>query len=87
MPQWVWQKGKKKKDCYHRKSIDVEVKKTWSSTSGFAHFGSEISINTMFSLCGKWVHCNQKGALSGKTTKAGSPEPSQLCAHFCLELC
>ena len=88
MPQRVWQKRKeKKKDCYHRKSMDVEVRKPWSSNSGSAHFDCEMSINTMFSLYGQWVHCNQKGALSGKTTKAGSPEPSQRWAHFCLELC
>ena len=72
MPQRVWQK-RKKKDCYHGKSMDVEVGKTWSSNSGCAHFGCEMSINTMLGLCGNGVHCDQQGAPSRKTTKAALP--------------
>ena len=53
--------------------MDVEVIKTWSSNSGWAHFGCEMSINTMLGLCGNGVHCGQQGAPSRTTTKAALP--------------
>ena len=44
--------------------MDVEVGKTWSSNSGCAHFGCEMSINTMLGLCGNGV---QQGGPAGGT--------------------